>query len=419
MILSPNSAVLTLLIKDKKLYEEYISYVNLNKEDKELGNIYKVLALLFKYERESYTLDELETFFYGQYPNMKASDIETYQNIFKNIRSFDISEDMLYDLLAQSKARAQATDIGMMAFDIAEGKKSPSDLVALIEAFQGMTQELPAEDVSEELYQSDFATLIAIHVNAHGLRWRLKTLNRILGSLRIGNFGFLFARPETGKTTFLASEVTHMAEQLTTEHPAIWFNNEEKKEAVWLRIMQGALGVTKDEFLKDPEGCDIRFKSILGGKLFLVDGSDITKEKVERICKAMNPGLMVFDQLDKISGVSKNDREDLRLGAIYIWARGLAKQYCPVIAVCQADGTGEGVKWLNMGHVSSAKTSKQAEADWILGIGKTHAEGEAYVRYLNVSKNKLTGDADSEEALRHGRKAVLIRPEFARYEDVE
>jgi replicative DNA helicase len=240
----------------------------------------------------------------------------------------------------------------------------------------------------------------------------------MLGSLRIGNFGFLFARPETGKTTFLASEITHMAEQLTPDRPAIWFSNEEKKEAVWLRIMQGALGITKEQFLGDPEKYDLEFKSLLRGKLFLVDGSDIPKERVERICKSVNPGLIVFDQLDKITGVSKNDREDLRLGSIYVWARGLAKQYCPVIAVCQADGTGEGVKWLNMGHVSSAKTSKQAEGDWILGIGKTHAEGEAYVRYLNISKNKLTGDSDSEEALRHGKKAVLIRPELARYVEI-
>ncbi len=61
----------------------------------------------------------------------------------------------------------------------------------------------------------------------------------------------------------------------------------------------------------------------------------------------------------------------------------------PVIAVCQADGSGEGVKWLNMGNVANAKTSKQAEADWILGIGKTNDEGLEYMRHFCISKNKL------------------------------
>ena len=64
--------------------------------------------------------------------------------------------------------------------------------------------------------------------------------------------------------------------------------------------------------------------------------------------------------LDKIKGFN-SDRDDLKLGFIYQWARELAKQYCPVIGVSQADGTGEGKKWLTMDNVSGAKTSKQAK----------------------------------------------------------
>jgi hypothetical protein len=105
-------------------------------------------------------------------------------------------------------------------------------------------------------------------------------------------------------------------------------------------------------------------------------------------------------------------------GAIYQWARELAKKYAPSIGVCQADGSGEGQKWLTMANVSNAKTSKQAEADFILGVGKTHDEAAEYIRYINISKNKLMGDADSEPALRHGRFEVIIEPEIARYKDV-
>jgi hypothetical protein len=45
------------------------------------------------------------------------------------------------------------------------------------------------------------------------------------------------------------------------------------------------------------------------------------------------------------------------------------------LRICQADGTGEGQKWLTMSNVANAKTSKQAEADWILGIGKVNDPG--------------------------------------------
>ena len=138
---------------------------------------------------------------------------------------------------------------------------------------------------------------------------------------------------------------------------------------------------------------------------------------VEKVCKQYQPSLVIFDQIDKIHGFT-NDREDLRLGQIYQWARELAKEYCPVIAVCQADGTGEGQKWLTMANVANAKTSKQAEADWIIGIGKIADSGYENLRFLHASKNKLMGDADSVPDLRHGKKEVLINANIARYEDI-
>lgn len=184
-----------------------------------------------------------------------------------------------------------------------------------------------------------------------------------------------------------------------------------------MRIYQASLGVTTKELVSDLTGNKQKFLDATGGRIKIYDSATIHKHQVERLCKEYQPALVVFDQIDKIQGFD-SDREDLRLGAIYIWAREIAKSYCPVIAVCQADGTGEGVKWLTMGHVSSAKTSKQAEADWILGIGKAHDPGLEYVRFLNVSKNKLTGDEDSEPSMRHGRVEVLIEPDIARYRDI-
>lgn len=153
------------------------------------------------------------------------------------------------------------------------------------------------------------------------------------------------------------------------------------------------------------------------GKLKIYDSGAIHKNTVESLCRRYKPSLIIFDQIDKIHGFT-NDREDLRLGSIYLWARELAKAHAPVIGVCQADGTGEGVKWLTMAHVANAKTSKQAEADWIVGIGKVADQGYENIRYLHASKNKLIGDTDTVPDLRHGKQEVLIKAEFARYEDI-
>jgi len=136
---------------------------------------------------------------------------------------------------------------------------------------------------------------------------------------------------------------------------------------------------------------------------------------VEKVIKKLNPSLVVYDQLTKIKGF-KADRPDLMLGEIFQWSRELAKGNHAAIGVSQADGTAENVRYLTMEHVANAKTAVQAEADWIVGIGKDSSMGKA--RYLSISKNKLLGDKDSDPDLKHGRFEVLLEPHIARYEDV-
>jgi len=238
------------------------------------------------------------------------------------------------------------------------------------------------------------------------------------GMLLVRRNGKVLVCGNTGKTTFLASECTYMAEQLPDDAgPILWFNNEEEGKKVLLRCYQACIGATTTDLFRDIPGHQQEFMRRTRGKLLIRDSANITKREVESLCAKYKPSLIVFDQIDKIQGF-QSDREDLRLGSIYLWARELAKKYCPTIGVSQADGTGEGVRWLTMQHVANAKTAKQAEADFILGIGKVHEPGFESIRFLHASKNKLLGDEDTLPELRHGHKQVLINPDIARYEDI-
>lgn len=316
---------------------------------------------------------------------------------------------MLSELIKKASDKSLAYDLALLAIDVSEGRRELSDVLDFYNKFE---QKVEADDVTfvtddlEELYEST--------VHTTGLRWRLKALNESLGSLRRGDFGFIFARPETGKTTFLASEVTNFACQ--TDRPILWINNEEQGSKVKVRCYQACLGITLPELYSDRQKWYNRYMDLTNGNIKIFDSASINKRQVERLVKELEPALIIFDQIDKIKGFDA-DRNDLRLGSIYIWARELAKSYCPVIGVCQSDVSGEGKKWLTMDNVAESKTSKQAEADWILGIGKTHDIGMENVRYLHLSKNKLTGDEDSIPELRHGKMEVLIKPEIARYVD--
>jgi len=299
-----------------------------------------------------------------------------------------------------------------MSLEVTEGRKNFQDI---LDHVSGIDMDAPMEEEEILFVSDDLEELYDKQVRTPGLKWRLKCLNQSLGSLRQGDFGFIFARPETGKTTFLASEVSYMCNQ--KEGNVLWFNNEEQGEKVMLRCIQATLGLNDTELSADLKGNKEKYYALTNRQIKIVDRASLHKSDVEKICDKIKPSLIIFDQIDKVKGFDEG-RTDLTLGVLYQWARELAKTYAPVIAVCQADGTGEGIKWLNMGHVANAKTAKQAEADWILGIGKTHDEGFELMRYLNISKNKLVGDSNSLPELRHGKFDVIIKSDNGRYEDI-
>jgi len=390
-----------LLLLNRSNYNKYIKYIK--------ENIYiDILKELFEKHKE---IDEFTRDDYIAYASTRIRPDSDESVVLDQLAKADISSVVLEDVIQDIKQKAEALDLAMVAVDVSEGRKSYDDLLtkaaglATIEV-EGNEFEFVTDNL-EELYMSV--------VSKPGLRWRLRTMNEMLGSIRKGDFGFVFARPESGKTTFLASEISYFAEQ--TSSPILWFNNEEEGKRVQLRIYQAVCGVTLEELFGDRQKYRDIYTQKTTGNIKLIDNAQLHRSDVEYLCKELNPALVLFDQIDKIRGF-QNDREDLRLGSIYQWARELAKTYCPVIGVCQADATGEGKRWLTMENVANAKTSKQAEADWILGIGKINTEGYDYVRYLHLSKNKLMGDPDTIPALRHGSRDVVIIPEIARYRDI-
>lgn len=344
------------------------------------------------------------------------------EKLLESITTCDAGVETTEQLINALRRSRILKRISLLSYEIAEGRNkedSQSEFNILIQSLQdGTDSGSNTEETSQDFVTDDLQTLVNSAITQPGLRWRLATLNHMLGSLRKGDFGFVFARPETGKTTFLASEVTHMATQLTDEDgPILWINNEEQGSKVMLRVYQATLGCDLTTLYSGIETHKQTFLTLTKGKIKIYDSGTINKRTVEKLCEQVKPSLIIFDQIDKITGFD-SDREDLKLGAIYQWARELAKQYCPVIGVCQADGTGEGVRWLTMQHVANAKTAKQAEADWILGIGKVNDPGYDNLRFLHLSKNKLMGDTDTIPDQRHGRREVLIEPTLARYKDI-
>lgn len=397
-----------LLLKSLLKRDNYRAYRHVIEVSDELKGLLSAIDLWYRNHTEDPIYEDLAVQIELSHPANKEYLYEALDRLWSLSEPQDLPA-----LLEKCKTAQIASKLALKAFQLSEGTAELQEVLQLSSQLGR-----PDNDQQVRFVSQDLREILSTTTGNPGLRWRLKWLNRSLGSLRKGDFGFVFARPETGKTTFLASECTHFATQLGSDAgPILWFNNEEQGNKVQLRCFQAFFGVSANVLKSDPDSFQARYNAGGGNKLRIHDNAGISAREVESIVEQERPSMIVFDQIDKIKGF-KNDREDLALGAIYQWARELAKSYCPVIGVCQASGEAEGEPYLHMGHVSNARTAKQAEADFILGIGKTHQSGFDFVRYFNISKNKLVGDSDSDPQQRHGRQEVIIKPDIARYTEV-
>jgi len=408
--------IIKLFCQDKKHFTKFYKYAKLDYLKINYSNIYKLFIIINNYyikynTKDSITKEELDICYNTNYL-LKEQERKELTSLIDDIFSVEITnEQAVIELMEEHRKRSLAGDIARVSLDVEEGIASIEDLHKIYQEFE----KSPIELDDSKIVEMNLAKLFETQVQTSGLRWRLDWLNKSLGSLRKGDFGFIFARPETGKTTFLASEISKMIQQTTGD--IIWFNNEEQGSKVGIRCFQAVLGLQTHDLFSNIEENQKKYEALTGNRLHIYDFEDSSRSsRIEAILRDANPALIIFDQIDKIKGF-KADRNDLELKAIYQWAREIAKSYAPVIAVSQASGSGEGKLWLTMEDVDGSKTGKQGEADWILGIGKD-SDNASRLRYLNICKNKLIGDSDTLPDLRHGSSQVLIKPEVARYEDI-
>jgi len=406
--------IIKLFCDNKDYYTKYYKHINLNYIKNNFTNLYKLFLVLHNYYNDNKvdTINKVnfELAYHSNYL-LEESERTELSETLDRIMSLDINIDNVINYLEEHRKRCVAGELAKVALDVEDGTAKLDELMDKVNEFEH--QQI--ESIEAQAVNMDLVNLYESQIQTPGLRWRLDWLNKSLGSLRKGDFGFIFARPETGKTTFLASEMTHMVSQ--TDGDILWFNNEEQGKKVAVRCFQALFGVTNKELFEEKEINADEYNQKIGNRIKIYDFEDSNNtSRIEAIIKDTNPSLIIFDQIDKIRGF-KNDRYDLELKKLYQWAREIAKGYAPVIAVSQAGGTGEGKLWLTMDDVDSSKTAKQGEADWILGIGKEQ-DNTSNMRFLNISKNKLLGDKDTLPDLRHGNAQVLIKPEIARYEEL-
>ena len=360
----------------------------------------------------------LETFIFSKHLTKLGSKVVTVKAVINNCKSY--TPTVAYDELIRYFVELDyAARIALECTKIKEGSADLEQVADL--AVKGVKEIGRFVDVESMFVEPDISA-VCERIATTGYEWRLRFLNESLGPLRDGDFVLLAARVECGKTTFLASEVSYFLPQMPIDRPIVWVNNEERSEQVFFRIVQAVLDKTTAEVKADPAQAMKDFEEACKGRKILVtDGKTNHEKPLTSLFQDIRPGMIIFDQLDKVHGFSKDDREDLRLGRLYKWARDLAREYGPVITASQVSADVDKKEWpsyIGLDSLRGSKVDKPGEADAIITIGKATdpLPGEEHQRSINIPKNKMTGLGPyHKEELRHGQAIVMIDPLRGRY----
>ncbi len=256
--------------------------------------------------------------------------------------------------------------------------------------------------------------------NDKGVHFRLDCLNESMRPLRGGDFGIIAARPDQGKTSFLCSELTHMAPQLEEGRPILWLNNEGPGYAIRPRLMQAALNCTMVELVQKKEDGTLyeEYYEAVGGenRIRIMDIHGYNTAKVEALIADTTPGLVVYDMIDNIQGFGGEARTDLALERMYQWAREKAVKYDSIaFATSQISVEGADLQYPGLGMLKDSKTGKQGACDFQLMIGSLETKSEfAQTRWLCLPKNKLR-----KIKTKVLQSQVTFDRDRARYKDLE
>jgi hypothetical protein len=404
------------LIKFLLKYNIFTKYAHLVNEkflkinNREIHTIlYYLKELQGMNDGKNFSVDDLAVYFYSKQSHLQGGNKDLYDSLFESLKEMHLSDDLAEGFFVEHLKRVQLSEIAEVALDALEGRKSFEDVINLLNDDQKPQVE------QANIISDDLQALADDTVSGKGLYWRSKFLNQSIGPLRKGNFGFYFARPETGKTAFQTSESSFMYEQLEEDEHLIVVLNEEPGQQVKLRWYCAQFGIDMKQLIHERDHYQPIINKKYRGRIIFYDNAGVNRYEIERLCKEYKPGLIWIDQIDKVYGFS-GERPDIVFKRMYQWGRELSKKYAPVVGVCQAAGSGEGKLWLELDDVDGSKTAKQGEADWIIGIGKGEQE---FLRGFHVLKNKLGYGEDCVAALRHAKQQVIIVPEYSRYEDME
>lgn len=334
-----------------------------------------------------------------------AKHLERFTSIIDQAYQLETSTVNIDELIIKSK-------LNEVGDKLAVALANREDAINLIEEYTSLHKITALEELMEKgteiLTSDDIDSILSDELSGVGaFRLYPLALDERLGSrCKGGHHIVTFARPEMGKSALNITIACGFARQGA---PGIYFINEDRVEDIYMRILSNLTGMTTDQIRANPPEAKEKANRAGLNNIRLISLSPGNPKQVEAFVEKYEPMWIVMDQLRNLN--VKEANKVLQLEYATSAMRNIGKKYdCITVSTTQAGDSAEGKRLLTMGDVDFSNTGVAAQADVLVGLGGDPGDVERGIRYVNISKNKITGI--------HQAFPIKLNPYLSRYTSV-
>lgn len=276
---------------------------------------------------------------------------------------------------------------GKLSLALANGQSEEEIQKLIVERGKGETALAVSGESSlvDVLCTDDLTSEDASNVNYIKL-WPKQLNDRLDGGALRGHHVLVFARPETGKTTFNLNLVAGFLHQRLS---VLGVYNEEPTADIRDRLRGRLLKTSKNSVRANRDDAARRLALVGLGSFRITQGT--TFSAVRQLLSSSGPyDVVILDQIRNMR--LKSDSRTAELEAAGIEARSIAKDFgVLVVSITQAGDSATNKVYLEMSDVDSSKTGIPASADLMIGLGSDAAMKLNGLLGISLPKNKLSG----------------------------
>lgn len=258
-----------------------------------------------------------------------------------------------------------------------------------------MSQSAPTEYIDTPIDQ-----ILSEISEDKGIKFRrIALLREHISGLLGGASIAVGARPDKGKTSFIAHTITDFAPQLAEffgpGRPILWMNNEGSGKRIIPRVYQAALGMDLTEIihLSNQGKLVPAYAKAVGGDPTIIRVKDMhgaSLAQAEQVIEAIRPAVVVWDMLAnfRIPSGGGNKADDVERA----WqeVREMAVRHDMIsMATVQISNEGGNNLYPPYSALKDSKTGIQGATDIILMMGSLDNPDAQSIRGLSTPKNKF------------------------------